>query len=182
MARYLYKRPNNMTESDFINFISPLQSSLYRVAKRLLVSHEEAQDALSEVTMKLWDRRKDLGNIKSLEAYAMTMTKHFCLDRLKSKQGSQMRLVHVNYEKATDSLGDQMDNQDSIDWLKKAMEQLPEAQKLVVQLRDIEGLEYDQIEQILEMKPTAVRVALSRARKTLRETLTKQHAYGITKN
>jgi RNA polymerase sigma-70 factor (ECF subfamily) len=91
-------------------------------------------------------------------------------------------LVHVNYEKVSDSLADEIDNRDSLFWLEKAMEMLPETQKLVVQLRDVEGMEYEQIEKILEMKSTAVRVALSRARKTLREILLKNHAYGLTKN
>ncbi|MCG5644859.1 sigma-70 family RNA polymerase sigma factor [Flavobacteriaceae bacterium LSUCC0859] len=171
-----------MTESDFISFISPLQSSLYRVAKRLLISHEEAQDALSEVTLKLWDKRQQLAAVKNLEAYAMTMTKHFCLDRLKSKQGSHLRLVHVNYEKATHSLAEQIEDKESVSLIRKAMDTLPEAQKMAVQLRDIEGLDYSQIEEILEMKPNAVRVALSRARKTLRDALLKQQAYGIAKN
>ena len=165
-----------------MSFITPLQDSLFRLAKRLLVSHEEAQDAVGEVTLKLWDKRSQIGEIKNLEAYAMTMTKHFCLDRLKSKHGNELRLVHVNYEKVTDSLADEIDNRDSLFWLGKAMETLPETQKMVVQLRDVEGMEYEQIEKILEMKSTAVRVALSRARKTLREILLKNHAYGLTKN
>ena len=76
-----------MNESFFMSFITPLQDSLFRLAKRLLVSHEEAQDAVGEVTLKLWDKRSQMGEIKNMEAYAMTMTKHFCLDRLKSKQG-----------------------------------------------------------------------------------------------
>ncbi|MFT6722108.1 MAG: RNA polymerase sigma factor (sigma-70 family) [Flavobacteriaceae bacterium] len=171
-----------MNESSFMSFITPLQDSLFRLAKRLLVSHEEAQDAVGEVTFKLWDKRSQMGEIKNLEAYAMTMTKHFCLDRLKSKQGNELRLVHVNYEKVSDSLADEIDNRDSLFWLEKAMEMLPETQKMVVQLRDVEGMEYEQIEKILEMKSTAVRVALSRARKTLREILLKNHAYGLTKN
>jgi RNA polymerase sigma factor (sigma-70 family) len=168
-----------MEESAFISFITPLQERLFRVAKRLLVSSQEAQDAVGEVTLKLWDKRDSLTSVQNLDAYAMTMTKNFCLDRLKSKQGNHLRLVHVNYEKPTDSLSESIEHRNSFSIVEKAMELLP---KLVVQLRDIEGLSYEEIEAILDMKPTALRVALSRARKTLKENLVKHHAYGLTKN
>jgi len=171
-----------MKESEFISFITPLQERLFRVSKRLLVSAQEAQDAVGEITLKLWEKRNSLSSLQNLEAYAMTMTKNFCLDRLKSKQGSHLRLVHVNYEKATDSLSQDLEQKDSFSIVEKAMETLPEAQRLLVQLRDIEGLSYTEIEAVVSMKPTAIRVALSRARKTLKEHLVKNHAYGLTKN
>lgn len=171
-----------MKESEFISFITPLQERLFRVSKRLLVSAQEAQDVVGEITLKLWEKRNSLSSVQNLEAYAMTMTKNFCLDRLKSKQGSHLRLVHVNYEKATDSLSQDLEQKDSFSIVEKAMETLPEAQRLLVQLRDIEGLSYTEIEAVVCMKPTAIRVALSRARKTLKEHLVKNHAYGLTKN
>jgi RNA polymerase sigma-70 factor (ECF subfamily) len=59
------------------------------------------------------------------------------------------------------------------------MEELPEQQKMVLQLRDVEQYDYDEIEALLDMKPTAIRVALSRARKTVREKLMQKHSYGI---
>ncbi len=171
-----------MKESEFISFITPLQERLFRVSKRLLVSAQEAQDTVGEITLKLWEKRNSLSSVQNLEAYAMTMTKNFCLDRLKSKQGSHLRLVHVNYEKATDSLSQDLEQKDSFSIVEKAMETLPETQRLLVQLRDIEGLSYTEIEAVVSMKPTAIRVALSRARKTLKEHLVKNHAYGLTKN
>jgi RNA polymerase sigma-70 factor (ECF subfamily) len=171
-----------MKESEFISFITPLQERLFRLSKRLLVSSQEAQDAVGEITLKLWEKRNGLSSVKNLEAYAMTMTKNFCLDRLKSKQGSHLRLVHVNYEKVNDSLSQALEQKDSLSIVEKAMQGLPEVQRLLIQLRDIEGLSYTEIEAVVAMKPTAIRVALSRARKTLKEHLVKNHSYGLTKN
>ena len=171
-----------MKESEFISFITPLQERLFRVSKRLLVSSQEAQDAVGEITLKLWEKRNGLSSVKNLEAYAMTMTKNFCLDRLKSKQGNHLRLVHVNYEKVTDHLSQALEYKDSFSIVEKAMQGLPEVQRLLIQLRDIESLSYAEIEAVVAMKPTAIRVALSRARKTLKEHLVKNHAYGLTKN
>ena len=73
-----------------------------------------------------------------------------------------------------------MELNDSVSIVHDLMENLPEQQKLIMQLRDIEEYEFDEIAQLLDLKPTAIRVSLSRARKTIREKLLKQHNYGIS--
>jgi len=168
-----------MTQSEFLNVVMPFKDKLYRLSKRLLISSEEAEDATQEVLMKLWSKNSDITNYKNVEAFAMTMTKNFCLDRLKSKQSSNLKLVHSNYEDGNTSLQKQMEARDSISWVEKIMEELPEQQKLVLQLRDVEEYDFKEIADLLEMQPTAVRVALSRARKTVREKLMQKHSYGI---
>lgn len=168
-----------MTQSEFLNVVMPFKDKLYRLSKRLLISSEEAEDATQEVLMKLWSKNSNIANYKNVEAFAMTMTKNFCLDRLKSKQSSNLKLVHSNYEDGNTSLQKQMEARDSISWVEKIMEELPEQQKLVLQLRDVEEYDFKEIADLLEMQPTAVRVALSRARKTVREKLMQKHSYGI---
>ena len=110
----------------------------------------------------------------------MTMTKNFCLDRLKSKQAQNLKIVHSNYQdKSHSSLQKQVEARDSVDWVSSIIETLPEQQQIIVQLRDIEQYEFAEISKMLDMNETAIRVALSRARKTIREQLTKTHSYGI---
>ncbi|MGB5481915.1 MAG: sigma-70 family RNA polymerase sigma factor [Eudoraea sp.] len=168
-----------MTQSEFLNVIMPFKDKLYRLSKRLLISAEEAEDATQEVLMKLWSKNSNIANYKNVEAFAMTMTKNFCLDRLKSKQSSNLKLVHSNYEDGNTSLQKQLEARDSVSWVEKIMEELPEQQKLVLQLRDVEEYDFKEIADLLEMQPTAVRVALSRARKTVRDKLMQKHSYGI---
>jgi len=168
-----------MTQSEFLNVVMPFKDKLYRLAKRLLVSAEEAEDATQEILMKLWARNDMMERYKNVEAFAMTMTKNFCLDRLKSKQSGNLKLVHSNYSDESTSLQHQVEARDSVSWVEKIMEDLPEQQKMVLQLRDVEEYEFDEIAELLEMQPTAVRVALSRARKTVREKLLQKHRYGI---
>jgi RNA polymerase sigma-70 factor (ECF subfamily) len=109
----------------------------------------------------------------------MTMTKNYCLDRLKSKQASQLRLVHYHHDKATTSLDKQIDARDSVSKLMVFMENLPEQQQLVLQLRDVEQYDFETIAQITELSEGAVRVALSRARKKIKAQLIKAHNHGI---
>ncbi len=168
-----------MQQKDFLNVVMPFKDKLYRLAKRLLVSKEEAEDATQEVLLKLWSKNESMGEYKNIEAFAMTMTKNFCLDRLKSKQASNLKLVHSNYQDGNTSLQKQLEAEDSVRWMERIMEGLPAQQKMVLQLRDVEQYEFEEICDLLDMKPTAVRVTLSRARKTVREELAKKHSYGI---
>lgn len=168
-----------MTQTEFLNIVMPFKDKVYRLAKRLLVSTEEAEDATQEVLLKLWNNKKKIEGYKNVEAFSMTMTKNFCFDKLKSKQAQNLKIVHSNYEDGNTSLQKQVEANDSVNWVSKIIEELPEQQKLIVQLRDIEEYDLDEIAEMLEMNNTAVRVGLSRARKTIREKLTNTHNYGI---
>ncbi|WP_299528021.1 sigma-70 family RNA polymerase sigma factor [uncultured Lutibacter sp.] len=169
-----------MKQSEFLNTVMPFKDKVFRVAKRILVSTEEAEDATQELLFKLWRNKEKLKDYKSIEAFAMTMTKNYCFDRLKSKQASNLSLIHSNYREKGTSLDRRMELNDSVSKVHKLIENLPEQQKLIIQLRDIEEYEFDEIAEMLNMNPTAIRVTLSRARKTIREQLTKQHNYGIS--
>jgi RNA polymerase sigma factor (sigma-70 family) len=168
-----------MTQAEFLNIVMPFKDKVFRLAKRLLVSKEEAEDATQEILIKLWRNKQKIQDYKNVEAFSMTMTKNFCLDRLKSKQAQNLKIVHSNYQDHNVSLQKQIELNDSVDWVSKIMEELPEQQKIIIQLRDIEQYEYSEISKVLDMNETAIRVSLSRARKTLREKLTKTHNYGV---
>lgn len=168
-----------MNQSEFMKTIAPFKDRLFRLAKRLLVSTEEAEDATQEVLVRLWNNREKLSTYSSVEALAVTITKNYCLDQLKSKRATEMRIVHSNYSDRQAGLQQQAEDRDSWNWVEKIIDRLPEQQKLIVQLRDIEEYEFEEIAKIMDMNETAVRVALSRARKTIREELKKTHSYGI---
>ncbi len=169
-----------MKQSEFLTTVMPFKDKVFRLAKRLLVSTEEAEDATQELYFKLWKNKEKLKGYKSIEAFAMTMTKNYCFDRLKSKQASNLTLIHSNYKEKDTPLQRQVELNDSVSKVHQLIDDLPEQQKLIIQLRDIEQYEFDEIAKMLNIKPTAIRVTLSRARKTIREQLLKQHNYGIS--
>lgn len=168
-----------MTQQTFIRLLNPVQDKMYRMALRLLVSREAAQDAIQEVMLKLWSRKDGLAQYDNLEAFAITVTKNHCLDQLKLKQNNNLRIVHSNYEDHRPSLERQVEVRDELSRVEKIMESLPDQQKIIIQLRDIENYEYDEIAKVTGMKETAIRVNLSRARKKIREELLKKHRYGL---
>lgn len=168
-----------MNQNEFVLLINPFKDKLFRLAKRLLISTEEAEDATQEILVKLWSKNGNLDSYNSIEAMAMTMTKNYCLDQLKSKRASNLKIVHNNYTDREPGLDKKVEDNDSLDWVEKIIDQLPEQQRIIIQLRDVEQCEFSEIAKIVEMNETAVRVALSRARKTIREYMLKTHNYGV---
>jgi RNA polymerase sigma-70 factor (ECF subfamily) len=168
-----------MNQNTFISLINPVKDKMYRLALRLLTSKESAEDATQEVFLKLWNRNEKIKNYANLEAFAMTVTRNYCLDQLKSKQNSNLKMVHNNYESHEPSIHDQLETTDELAQVSRILENLPEQQKIIFQLRDIEQYDFEEIAEITKMNETAIRVALSRVRKKIREELLKKHNYGI---
>ncbi|MBS3738948.1 RNA polymerase sigma factor [Mesohalobacter halotolerans] len=164
-----------MKISEFNSSVLPIQQKIFRLSKRLLTSSDAAEDASQEVMIKLWNKRHELNEINNIEAFAMTITKNHCLDQLKLKANQNLRLVHTNYENKSADPQKQLEAKQELNTVEAMIKTLPETQRLVLHLRQIEGYEYDKICEIMDMKPKAVRVTLSRARKNLVERISKQH-------
>ncbi len=167
-----------MDKKEFTEVVMPIKDRLYRLAKRILISTDEAEDAVQEVLFKMWKEKQNLTDYKSPEAFAITMTKNYCLDRLKSKQASNLKIVHSNYP-TSQNIEREVEANEGVALVFKIMETLPEQQKIILQLRDVEQLEFSEMAIILDSNETAIRVALSRARKTVREAMIKKYNYGI---
>ena len=120
------------------------------------MSREEAEDATQDVLIKLWKKRQRLGDYNNPEAYAMTITKNHCLDRLKSRQAQNLRIAHENFHNdQVTSLQSKIETSDSISLLENLIKILPEKQQLIVQLRDVECYDFKEISKILDMKETS---------------------------
>ena len=169
-----------MNQQEFTDLVMPFKDKIYRLAKRFLVSKDSAQDATQDIYLKLWKNKEKLNTYNNVEAFAMTMTKNHCLDVLKLKSSSNLKIIHSNYKDKNQDLDKQTDVSDSVTIVHQLIANLPPKQKLIIQLRDIEHYSFEEIGKILEIQPTAIRVALSRARKTIREQLIKKHKYGIS--
>lgn len=168
-----------MNQKQFITVFKEVQQKMYFLAKRLLTSHEEAADAVQEVMAKLWEKRDTLEEVRNKEAYAMQMVKNFSLDRLKSKQAGHLRIVHSNYEDDHRNAQEEMEREAKVSMVQNMIHSLPEQYKMVLQLRDIQHYDFEAIERIMDMKATAVRVTLSRARKMLKEKIEEQYQIDI---
>jgi RNA polymerase sigma factor (sigma-70 family) len=166
-----------MQDLNFENTIEILTNKMYRLAKRLLISHEEAQDATQEVLLKLYKNNNNTW--KNIEAYAVSSVKNYCLDVLKSKRSQNISLNNRVDFITNQCLIRKIDSENDYEIVAQIIANLPDQQKIIVQLRDIEQMEFDDIASIMKMNVTAVRMQLSRARKTIKGEFEKISNYGV---
>jgi len=175
-----------MNLETFKRKVLPLEGRIYGLSMRLLGNKEDARDAVQDVFVKLWNKRDQLEHYRSLEAFAITVTRNHCLDYLKAKKTCSLDEVKHDIEnKANPNPHTLLETKDAMNRLQVILSDLPEVQKTIVHLRDIAGYEYEEIAEMTEMTVNNVRVVLSRARKKIREVLLKQYenhgAQGSTK-
>lgn len=160
-----------MTRADFNDLVYKISRKLYGYAYRMLKDQAGAEDAVQEVFIKLWKMKTHLGEYKSIEALASTMTKNYCIDQLrKQKQVEYGNDNSVNlFQGPGPTPGEQMERNESSSILESIIGKLPEAYREIVQLRDIDGLSYEEIAVQTDQNINTLRVNLSRARKIIRD-------------
>ena len=171
-----------MTIEKFKIEVLPIKNKLYRLAKRLLVSKEEAEDTVQEVFLRLWSKKENLDEIRSIEGFAMVITKNLCFDKLKSKRRNTEEISDTKMNVVQKTPYNEMEMTDSINRINKIIKQLPDQQKIIIHLRDVEGYEFEEIAEVTGLTVNTIRVNLSRARKKVRETVLKAESYEFSRN
>jgi len=170
-----------MNKTEFEHRVLPIRGILYRLALSLLKSREEAEDVMQDVLLKLWNMRPRLARLESIEAFAVTIARNQCLDRLKSYRQRNRSGKTIEKLGLTSSLplpDRKAELGDTMQHMRKAIDQLPENQRLVLHLRDVEQYTYEEIKAVTGQSTGALRATLSRARKHIREALHKKHSHG----
>jgi len=175
----LHRHWYDMGQEEFENRVFIIKDKLYRFAHRILANVPDAEDVVQDVMISLWNKRNEISRLLNIEAYAMRSVKNLSLDKIKhnkvrqNKFDEMIRLGDSSYDEVS---GEQKEMKELI---KKSINQLPEKQKLVMHLRDIEGYGFDEMTEILNMDEIAIRVNLSRARKKVKESILNTVNYGI---
>ena len=156
-----------MTEALFHNEFLPLAQSLYKIAYYMLESEAEAEDAVQEVYLKLWESRDRLDEVSSPKAYCIRMLKNLCLDRIRKAQFLSFP-AELPEEKYIPGQEDSIDARTRLDKVLEAVKALPERQRNVLVLRTVEGLSYEEIAERTGMNNLTCRVLLSQARSKIR--------------
>jgi len=168
-----------MTKEEFQKTVLPMGEKLYRMAYRLLGDSESARDILQELYLKLWETRGELHHLSSIDAFACTMLKNKCLDKLRLLKP----VVDIEVLSST-GLNPEIafDHNESLIEVRKVMNLLPEKQKLIMQMRDIDGFTFEEIAVLSETSVNNVRVQLCNARKWVKNELIKIYSYGLAKD
>jgi len=172
-----------MIARDFKTNILPVSKKLLRFAIHFLKDEDEAKDVVQDVFLKLWQKRDELEQIENVEAFAMRMTRNRCLDVLRAGKTIPISAeTDRKIKEETVDVHNQVEFTESANQIKKLISQLPDLQRTVMYLRDIEQLSYDEIAETTKLQLNAIRVNLSRARKKVRDEFLKLNEDGNKKN
>jgi RNA polymerase sigma-70 factor (ECF subfamily) len=170
-----------MTPGEFREQILPHGRRLYALAWRFLNSREEAEDAVQEVMMKLWEERAALERRENLAAWCATVTRNYCIDILRKKKRvmfEEMDTINLVPESGTDPVA-ASDNTEAARMISVIVGRMKEPYRSALILRDMEGYSYEETAEAMNTSVATLRTALSRARKTVREEMKKIYDHGI---
>lgn len=148
--------------------ILPLKNIMYRLALRITLNSQEAEDVVQDVIIKLWKQQSGGTHINNLEAYTLRMVRNLALDRQRMKVNQTENIDGMDFS-GTSSVEDAIEQDERISRIRQAMAQLPEKQRIAMQLRDFEGRSYKEIADIMEITEDQVKVNIFRARQTIRQ-------------
>ena len=165
---------HRMTRQEFKSQILPIKNKLFRFSFNIVQDEAEAEDVVQEVFIKLWNQRQRIAEIKNTEAWCMRVTRNLSIDKIRSKhrrtesfqEGFDMKDdAPTPYQKTA--------GKDLFGRIKNLMRKLPDKQRMVMELRDIEGLSYQEVADALEISLDQVKINIYRARLAMRRELEK---------
>ena len=159
-----------MENVSFRTTVLPLSDRLFRLALRITMNRAEAEDVVQDTLLRVWECRGEWEQIGSLEAFAIATCRNRALDVAKRAGRNDAPLDAVdNRRQAADGGLQQLEAREQLSLVRRLMDDLPEVQRSIMLLRDIEGKTYQEIAQLLDISETQVKVYLHRARTKIKE-------------
>lgn len=153
-----------------------MSGKLQYLSATIIKNPDVAEDLVQDAFVKLWNKRKELGAVRNLESYITTMVKNLSLDHLRKKKevlNDKDELLDYKNEKYED----RSDEKEQVKLVEQLINELPETQRMVMYMKDIQEYSSEEIGKIIEMNQNAIRVNLSRARNKVRSELIKINSY-----
>ena len=169
-----------MQEISFRDDILPLKDKLFRLALRITFDRAEAEDVVQDTMIRVWNKREEWTQFGSIEAYCLTVAENLAIDRSQKKEAQNVELTpEMEEESEISGPYDQLVNNERMSIIHRLINELPEKQRLIMQLRDIEGESYKEIAKILNLTEEQVKVNLFRARQKVKQRYLEIDEYGL---
>lgn len=162
-----------MTQETFKESVFILKNEMYRFAKRFVVSSDEAEDVVQDLMIKFWQKKDELAQFGNLKSYALKAVRNECLNRLKHHE---VKTGFADLQLHRSELYS-MDVNNLKEHIIGFINQLPEKQRAVIHLKDVEEYEVPEVAEMLDMAENAVRVNLMRARQKVKEQISQLMSY-----
>lgn len=169
-----------MQEISFRDDILPLKDKLFRLALRITFDRTEAEDVVQETLIRVWNKREEWTKFGSIEAYCLTVARNLAIDRSELKDAQTVELAPAMEQ--TDTASDpyeRLAGKERLALVHNLMNRLPEKQRVIMQLRDVEGKSYKDIAVVLGITEEQVKVNLFRARQKVKQQFLEIENYGL---
>ena len=172
-----------MKKISFRTDVLPLKNELFRLALRITLNREDAEDVVQETMIRVWNRRDQWEQIESIEAFCTTICRNMALDKTKRASNQDASLDDEGHDAPDHSYSanpeEQAVQRDRVERVRRLMDLLPEKQRTCMQLRDVEGKSYKEIATVMDISEQQVKVNIFRARQTIKQEYLKQEKYGL---
>lgn len=170
-----------MSLQQFKENILPLKDKLFRYAFSKLNNLADAEDAVQDVLLKIWDKRSKWGHLENIEAYCIATMRNQITDFRRKKK---VYFTEIDAAERLFPTSDQnpMTAADAKNTLQKVLAliaTLPQKQQDIFHLREVEGWSYLKIAETLDISEEQVKVNLFRIRKKLKTVIEKLENYGV---
>ena len=140
------------------------------MALRITLDRAEAEDVVQDTMIRVWSKRDEWSQFESVEAYCLIVAKNLAIDRSQKKEAQNVELTpEMEEEPDANSPYDRMIHDEKMNIINRLVNELPEKQRLIMQLRDIEGESYKKIATLLNLTEEQVKVNLFRARQKVKQ-------------
>ncbi len=157
-----------------------MRDKLYRYALRFVKDGESAEDVVQDVMYKLWQKREEADEIENLEAWLMVLTRNRSLDLLRKVKDNHVSMDEAYTVSDKAPVADKiLETADLMTLLTSCLNQLPEKQRSIFHLREIEQMSYEEIAQTTGFNLDDVKVSLFRARKHIQRMISKINTFGL---
>ena len=161
----LVRAAQNGDVDAFEELVRRYQTSIYRVALRMLGSRADAQDAVQETFVRAWRALPRFRHDSAISTWLYRIVTRRALDRIASRR-STGTLDEVEVEAGPDP-AQAAEHQERLRAIRRAIAKLPPDQRAALVLREFEGLSYQEVAQVLGASVPAVKTRIHRARLTV---------------
>ena len=151
----------------FLDTLLPLQPLMQLTAEKMLHSATDAEDVVQDAFADLWENRRKLQHVKNLEGYAVQSVKNRCISLMRRRKET-VSLADIANLQEEDTAAEVALIEERSRKLDCMMSQLPEVQRQAVQMRYIDQLSHEEMQQRLGMSSSNVYTTLSRAMSALK--------------
>jgi RNA polymerase sigma-70 factor (ECF subfamily) len=158
-------------EKAFTSIIKKYQEKLYWHLRRMVVDHDDANDVLQNVMIRVWNGLENFREDSQLYTWLYRVATNECLTFLEQqKKRAAVSLSDVESGLENKIKADQNFDGNKLEWrLQLGIQQLPEKQRIVFQLRYYDEMPYEEMSRVLETSEGALKASYHHAVKKIEE-------------